>query len=403
MPDCWTCAVCGTIVPIDQPLVWQCPKRSADDPFHVLHLVADGPSTATLDDPNPFVRYGPRLAWWRLAESLGLSTDARLALTRDVADGFVITPFEQSRALSEAVGARVWVKNETGQVAGSQKGRHLLSILLHLRAAEEAGLLAARPPLAIASCGNAALAASTLAARVAWPIDVYVPTWMDPAFGRRLDELGARIHRCERREADPAGDPAMLRFREAVADGAIPFSVQGPENAWCLDGGRTMGWEIADQAAAAGVVLDRAFVQVGGGAFAGSVGAGLGPTVRLDLVQTEGCAPLAAAWQRARAFDVPSEHWPDVMLPWPDPHSAADGILDDETYDWIADFEVMQVSAGSPVIAPEACVLSAHELATSAGFDVSVTGAAGLAGALHVRDELHVDDDIAVVMSGAQR
>ena len=30
-----------------------------------------------------------------------------------------------------------------------------------------------------------------------------------------------------------------------MATGAIPFTVQGPENAWCLDGGRTIGWEMA--------------------------------------------------------------------------------------------------------------------------------------------------------------
>jgi hypothetical protein len=75
----------------------------------------------------------------------------------------------------------------------------------------------------------------------------------------------------------------MLRFREARDAGAIPFSVQGPENALCLDGGRTLGWEIADRitrghADVAHAGRWRAFVQVGGGAFAASVGAGLGPT-----------------------------------------------------------------------------------------------------------------------------
>ena len=34
-----------------------------------------------------------------------------------------------------------------------------------------------RPPLAISSCGNAALAAAKLAAAVTWPLEVYVPTW----------------------------------------------------------------------------------------------------------------------------------------------------------------------------------------------------------------------------------
>ena len=84
---------------------------------------------------------------------------------------------------------------------------------------------------------------------------------------------------CARRDDDPPGDPALLRFREAVAAGALPFTVQGPENALCLDAGRTLGWEIADAIGVAGgpAALDRVVVQVGGGALAACVGWGLGP------------------------------------------------------------------------------------------------------------------------------
>ncbi len=395
------CAVCGAFVDIATAAPWQCPNRSIEDPDHVLHVVAGASVVESSDEPHPFVRYGPRLAWWSFARANGVTADSCERLTRQVAEGFVVTPFDRSAGLSGELGCDVWVKDETGQVAGSQKGRHLLSILLHLLAAEQLGLITERAPLAIASCGNAAMAAATLARRVRWPIDVYVPTWMDAMFGRRLDELGARIHRCERRVEDPAGDPAMLRFREAVAAGSIPFSVQGPENALCLDGGRTMGWEISDGACAAGARLDRVFVQVGGGAFAASVGAGLDPDVRLDTVQAEGCAPLAAAWERARGVDDPAAHWNELMRPWPEPQSAADGILDDETYDWLADLDVMRRSGGRPIVATEAEIVRAHELATAAGYAVSVTGAAGLAGLLHVRDEIDTDDTVAVIMSGA--
>lgn len=395
--------MCGTAVDIADAAAWQCPRRTPDDLHHVLHLVAGAEPVDDLDDPNPLVRYGPRLGWWAFARAHGMSDDACAELTRRVADGFVTTPFARSGVISDELGVDVWVKDETGQVAGSQKGRHLVSILLHLLAAEELCVTSGRPPLAIASCGNAAMAAATLAHGVGWPIDVYVPTWMDPVFGRRLDELDARTHACERREGDPPGDPAMLRFREAVADGAVPFSVQGPENAFCLDGGRTMGWELLDQAGAAGVSLDRVLVQVGGGAFAASVGAGLGPDVRLDTVQAAGCAPLAAAARRAASFDEPARHWGEVMRPWPDPHSAADGILDDETYDWLADLDAMQRSGGAAVVATEDEIVRAHELATAAGFDVSFTGAAGLAGLLHIGDDLGADERVAVVMSGVAR
>jgi threonine synthase len=402
------CAVCGANVPVAAAFPWRCPNATAADPYHVLHLVDDGVPPEPLDDPNPFVRFGPRLAWWAFARSHGISEQRCVELTREVADGFVVTPFARSAALSDELGSEVWVKDETGNVAGSHKARHLVGILLHLRAAEELGMLTERPRLAIASCGNAALAAATLTSRTAWPIDVYVPTWMDDAFGARLDELGATIHRCERREDDAAGDPAMLRFREAVAAGAIPFSVQGPENALCLDGGRTIGWEIAERIGPDHPDVThagrwRAFVQVGGGAFAACVGAGLGPGVRLDTVQAEGCAPLAAAWGRLPEIDRPERYWPHVMKAWPEPRSLADGILDDETYDWIADVRAMVESGGRPIVAPESLIVDAHRIATAAGFAVSPTGSAGLAGVLAVSDELHRGDHVIVVMSGIAR
>lgn len=397
------CAVCGTTVDIATPFSWRCPNATADDPYHVLHILEGAGRPEPLDSPNPFVRYGPWLAWWAFARANGMTAAACEALTHEVASDFLVTPFERSASLSNELQLDVWVKDETGNVAGSHKARHLVGILLHLRAAETLGLLTERPPLAIASCGNAAMAAATLAAQVDWPLDVYVPTWMDDSFGDRLDELGARVHRSERRDGDPPGDPAMLRFREARSAGAIPFTVQGPENGLCLDGGRTIGWEIADQAEAAGVALDRVAVQVGGGAFAACLGAGLGRHVRLDTVQTEGCAPLAEAWARIASIHQPERYWSQVMRPWPDPRSAADGILDDETYDWIADIEAMVESGGEPIVAPETDVLKANELATAAGYSVSHTGSAGLAGVLAAKDTIRTGDRIAVVMSGVAR
>ena len=252
---------------------------------------------APLDDPNPFVAYGPRLAWWAFARANGMTEQACVALTHDVADGFVVTPFSRSDVLSAEVGGDVWVKDETGNVGGSHKGRHLVTILLHLRAAEALRMAEhSRRPLAIASCGNAAIAAATLAQQAEWPLEVYVPDWAGEAVEEHLGRLGATVTRCTRSATDPPGDPAVLRFREAVEAGAVPFSVQGPENALCLDGGRTLGWELAD----AGVALDRVVAQVGGGALATCLGWGIGARVRLDAVQAEGCAPLARAWERGR-------------------------------------------------------------------------------------------------------
>jgi threonine synthase len=403
----WRCAVCGTTVDIATPFAWRCPQARPDDRHHVLHPV-ESPAGAhgggvpdsqlDSDDPNPYVRFGRRLAWWSFARSNGLDVHTCLALTREVADGFEITPYAVSPVISDEFGVEVWVKDETIGVAGSHKARHLVTIMLHLRAAEELGMLAERPPLAIASCGNAALAAATLAWRAGWPIQVFVPEWMDDSFGTRLDELGAEVHRCPRRSGDAPGDPAVHRFREAVAGGAIPFSVQGPENAYCLDGGRTLGWEIA-----AVSLPDSVFVQVGGGAFASCAGAALGSSVRLYAVQAEGCAPLARAWQRTEGLRHPAIRWADVMTPWEAPASVADGILDDETYDWIGVVDAMRASGGSPVVATEQHIVTANGLAHRAGFAASHTGSAGLAGLFAARDQLDPSSRVAVVMSGVAR
>jgi threonine synthase len=412
----WRCATCSAELPISTPLPFRCPKASANDPRHVLQIVHDDSPVTTVDNDSTFVAADLHLAWAAYAEAHGMTADDRACLVGELntvieaVDGatFVVTPFERSAVVSDALGMSaeggVWVKDETGGVGGSQKARFLFSILLHLRAAERLGHLTKRPPLAIASCGNAALAAATLAKAADWPLDVYVPTWMSDGFGDRLDALGARVHRSERRDGDPPGDPAMLRFRDAVANGAIPFTVQGPENALCLDGGRTLGWEIGTQFP--GTHIDRLFIQVGGGAFAAATSAGLDSihgVVPLHAVQAAGCAPLERAWKRSIDTDDVAEVWAEAMTVWDNPSSLADGILDDETYDWVGVVEAMRRNGGIPVVAPEADIEAAHRLAHEAGYNVSPTGSAGLAGLLTMSGDIAPNEHIVVVLSGVTR
>ena len=378
-------------------------------------------------DPNPFVAFRAYLAWDVFAESLGLSADERDALIREVDDmvakvagtGFRVTPFGRHDGLSDALGfsptGGVWVKDETHNVAGSHKARHLFTELLHLVALERVGAApwgSARPPLAIASCGNAAFAASMLAKAVGWPIDVFVPANVDAALEEMLSSVGARIVRCPRLDDDPPGDPTVHRFRETVAAGAIPFGVQGTENAWCLDGGRTIGWEIADaQEKVSGPPLDRLFVQIGGGAFATDLALGVfagGLRPRVHAVHTRGCAPLVRAWDEARKHGGTRNagaHWESCMWPWENVQpSLADGILDDETYDWIGVLNVMTDSDGSPIAVEEEHVRQAYSLAHKVtSIDVSPTGSAGLAGLLAMRSSIADDERVVVVFSGVRR
>ena len=426
----WVCSVCGAAVPITQALSWKCPNATAADPFHVLQIRQTMAPLRAQQHDNPFLAFRRYLAFDAFAAAGGLDEDGRSALIAEVdaavaavdGVGFHITPFERADDLSAALGfgddGGVWVKDETGQVAGSHKPRHLLTILLHLLAVERFGRspwhdIADRPPLAIASCGNAAFAASTLAAAAQWPIKVFVPPSANPVVLARLRQLRAEIVECPRRASDPPGDPCMHRFRDAVAAGAVPFTVQGPENAWCLDGGRTIGWEMARhfEEQVVGPPLDRLMIQVGAGTFAASAIAGFrmsGVMPRLHAVQTDSCAPLERAWGLSRRFGSPAEvaaHWASLMWPWEHVgSSAADGILDDETYDWLPLITAMADGNGEPVIASEAHVLEANDLARrTTGINVSHTGSSGLAGLLAHRLQIGGDERVAVVFSGVRR
>jgi hypothetical protein len=93
------------------------------------------------------------------------------------------------------------------------------------------------------------------------------------------------------------------------------------------------------------------------------------------------------------------------MWAWEDePRSSADGILDDETYDWLGVRDVLVRSGGRAIVAPEAAIAQAHELSAATGIPVSPTGTAGLAGLL-TPDGAPSDpaERVAVIFSGVSR
>jgi threonine synthase len=274
-----------------------------------------------------------------------------------------------------------------------------------------------RRELAIASCGNAALAAAVVARAGDRALRVFVPADADPGVLGRLGELGARVETCTRDRLP--GDPTYRRLLEALDEGAIPFTCQGNLNGLAVEGGETLGWEIVSS----GTVLDRLVVQVGGGAlasscfqaFAEAVALGeLASTPRVDTVQTSG------AWPLRRAFDAvgtrgdaeqtlrfAAHHRSAFMWPWEDePRSIAHGILDDETYDWLAVVEGMLATGGRPLVVDEGTLVRANELAReTTGIDVDHTGTAGLAGVLALREAGEIADDerIGVLFTGVVR
>jgi len=429
------CAGCGWVAPSpeEKRYPFRCNKAGRGDIDHVVTRKLDSFRVEFLrgDDPNPFIRHREMSHAWHSARRRGLTDEAYVDIVRRLDDavaavdgrGFRTTPFGRPDALSGRLGFEtgggVWVKDETGNVSGSHKARHLMGILLYLQVVERRE----RPPLAIASCGNAALAAAVLARAADRPLRVFAPTDAEAPVLEKLQALSAEIVACPR-VPDVAGDPCLHRFHEAVAAGALPFCCQGSENGLTIEGGETLGYEMMTQLGP--TPLDHVVLQVGGGALASSVIQGfrfahraswVAQLPRFHTVQTQGAWPLKRAWdalqelllaqRETEVVERATKHRSEFMRPWGEtPRSVAHGILDDETYDWLAIVKGMLASHGTSLVVDEALLLEANTAARDAtGIPVCHTGSAGLAGLMQLRREgvVKPSERAAVIFSGVQR
>ena len=369
-------------------------------------------SKPTNFEENPFLRYRARLDSYAPVRNGEMSDEhwVDIVSTLDASivgiegHGFVETPVIEARELADAAGLNVdlWIKAEPHNVGGSHKARHLMGVAIHMLVSEALGAPETER-LAIASCGNAAMGAGVVAAAMQRPLDVFVPTWADATVVERLGVLGSTVHTSERRP-DEVGDPAYLRFREAVDAGAQAFSVQGTDTPTTFDGGRTLGWELADQLPD----IDALYIQVGGGALSTAVSMAI-PDARLHPVQAEGCAPLRRAWDQLAPdfdFDVAAADPDTFMWAWDDPQSFATGILDDITYDWLPLLQRTHETGGEPIVSSEALIVSAYEMAHQhTAVPVCSTGSAGFAGLMAAppKQSEGEPERVAVLFTGIDR
>jgi len=422
------CAGCGWHADPGAARPYRC-ARAGDGGDHVLeHRLGPGAVLDRADDAHPFVRYRESLFAWHAAQARGVPDADFVALVRRLdariaevdGHGFAPTPYRRAAALGERLDVDLWIKDETGNVAGSHKARHLMGVLLHV----EVEGIARDTPLAIASCGNAALAAAVLARAARRPLRVFVPPHAEPAVLDRLHALGAAVVACPRAPGE-LGDPCVRGFHAALAAGALPFCCQGNENGLTIDGGETL---VHEMLAAGAPAPEHLVIQVGGGALASACLQGVARALaagrlarapRVHTVQTGGAAPLARAWARFEAHRasgrVPLDaalafaaaHRDEFMWPWETPPaSVAEGILDDETYDWLALVRGMAATGGSAAVVDEDTLLDANRLARDlAGIPASPTGSAGLAGAMKLRRDGAIAPGarVAVVLSGVER
>lgn len=412
-----------------------------------------------MTDEHPFLRHREALTAWTRASKAGMSDAdfARIVTELDAAvaevdgAGFRATPLVEMTAASDAIGARVFGKVEAGSVSGSHKARHLFGVMLDLLVQEAAGVLDERRTLAIASCGNAALAAAVVARAANWPLSVFVPPSAPDSVKARLADLGADVHVCER-TLSTVGDPTVGRFRREVRAGAIPFCCQGTDQPLTFDGGVVLGREIAADLRAMSEEVDHVFVQVGGGALMTGLWLGMHAFARAQRraprfhgVQTLGGYPLVRAWRialddvssllfgglaeaaidprfavesaagpaaadaRAAVYRRMAEEPECYMWPWHDPpESLASGILDDEAYDFRDCVEAMIDTGGVSLGVSEEAIRRAKRLTDAEpglATPISYTGAAGLAGVLTAAElgVVRPGDRVLTVLSGAER
>ena len=200
---------------------------------------------------------------------------------------FEVTPLQSAVPLAQALQRQgtLWIKNETENITGSHKGRHLMGALLYIEALQHLHPEEKKRKLAIYSCGNAALGASAVARAGGYSLHTFVPETVDPAVARRIRERDAVVEKVSQ-TGSRRGDPCYAAFRQAVDDkGWLPFSCAGSDNWANIEGGQTLGHEMALQLKDAGTGVSSVVLQVGGGALGRSVVQAWEEMHRLGLVK----------------------------------------------------------------------------------------------------------------------
>ncbi len=310
------CPACPRDRPV-RPGLFSCPDaRSGEE--HILERELNAPetigakmrSTWTSGSRRTFEAFADLMSAGRL---LGPDRYSQLlnrltvSLERLEGRSFEATPLVAGSSLAHAIGRSgpLWIKDETDNIAGSHKGRHLMATLLYLEALRALDGGGAKHVLAIYSCGNAALAASAVARAGGYELHAFVPEAVDPVVARMLSERGAVVEKIARAETG-GGDPCYLAFQQALSrQGWLPFACAGNDNWSNIEGGSTLGWELLMQLADRGERLDCIVLQVGGGALARAVSQAFveaqalgviaeGP--RVHVCQPEGGFPFVRAY-----------------------------------------------------------------------------------------------------------
>ena len=237
--------------------------------------------------------------------------------------------------------------------------------------------LAALPPvkLVAATDGNHGRAVARMAALLDMSAEIFVPADMVPARRQAIASEGATVTVVEgsyddavNRAAGEASDWCMV-----IADTAWPGYLDVPK--WVVEGYATILWEVDDELAKRGVAApDVVAVQIGVGAFAGSVAGYLRATHCDNPPTIIGVEPLAAACvlESIEAGDI-------VTVPGPH-RSIMAGLNAGKPS--LATWSTMKAGIDCFIAIEDEWARRAMRLLAGDGIVAGESGAAGLAGLL---------------------
>ena len=214
-----------------------------------------------------------------------------LAARARIESGIAHTPAEFSAPLSEMTGARVFIKWECEQFAGSFKLRGALNKLRSITPAERAAGVVS------ASTGNHGLAISHASKLEKVALKLFLPATASEVKRRKIEELGVAVESF----GTDCGKTEVHAREEASRTGRVFVS---PYNDWdIVFGAGTAGLEIAGDVPD----VDDVIVPVGGGGLISGIAAALRafrPAARTVGVEPEASAFMAASVAAGRLVEI---------------------------------------------------------------------------------------------------
>ncbi len=219
--------------------------------------------------------------------------DIRAAQKR-IRPAIPMSPWTESRALTELVGGPVFLKLENLQRTGSYKERGALNRLLMLDEAERSRVLVA------ASAGNHAQAVACHAARLGLRSEIWMPLTTPLVKVASTKAFGAEVV-LDGTNFDETFAAARQRCQTAQATFIHPF-----DDERVIAGQGTIGLELVEQIAN----LDAVVVPVGGGGLIAGLAVAMkesNPAIRVIGVQTATLPSMVEAVKHRKVVNLPGK------------------------------------------------------------------------------------------------